>query len=315
MIKLMSQINMATGEPERQFKHIPVMLDEVITHLDLKAGGLYVDGTLGLGGHALGILNRIGPRGRVIGIDRDGQSLTEAGHRLGAYAHQCFFIKEDFRNMDKVLDQLQITHVDGILLDLGISSFQLDDTERGFSLRLDGPLDMRMDQESYISAYDLINSLSERELSLILKDFGEERWHKRIAKLLVDERAKKPIDSTKVLSQLIMKAMPFAARHAQERIHPATRTFQAFRIAVNRELEALEIALDKCIHYLRPGGRLVVISFHSLEDRIVKHKMQEWERYQQIKTLTKKPLRPSLHETELNPRSRSARLRAAEKIK
>ena len=291
--------------------HIPVMYREVVDLLNISPGALVVDCTLGLGGHTKMILERMGPQGKVIGIDRDNQSLAIAKENLGPAAGQCEFVHDDFRHIDRILSERGITQVDNILLDLGISSFQLNNPERGFSFKSDGPLDMRMDQESYISAYDLINSLSEQEISSILKNFGEERYHHRIARHLVERRTKSPFQTTQELSEAIVRSIPGHYRH--QKIHPATRAFQAFRIAVNRELEALEITLDKAVDYLRPGGRICIIAFHSLEDRIVKHKLRSYMQIGKIKLITKKPLRPTNEEVRENSRARSARLRVGER--
>ena len=292
--------------------HTPVMLKEVIEFLRLPAGGCLVDCTLGLGGHAEAAASALGEKGRIIGIDRDSDSLEVARQRLDKQPVRCDFVHEDFRKIDRILQDLGAARVDGMLFDLGISSFQMDNPERGFSLMSEGPLDMRMDQESAFSAYDLINSLSEKELSSILKVYGEERLHNRIARFLVAERGQHPIESTRDLKDIVLKALP--ARYKRQKIHPATRTFQAFRIAVNRELESLEIALDKCMGFLQPGARLAVISFHSLEDRIVKHKFRLLSQKGLLNIVTKKPLRPSDEEVQHNPRARSARLRVAERM-
>lgn len=291
--------------------HIPVMLNEVTEYLRPKAGGIFVDGTVGLGGHAQAILSLIGPGGRLIGIDRDAQALAVARENLAAYGGQWDLIHGNYCHMDGILADLHVRKVDGVLLDLGLSSFQLDHPERGFSFRAEGPLDMRMDQDSYISAFDLVNSLSEQEISSILRDFGQERWHRRIARLVVQQRSKKPIETTTELSSLVLRAVPY--RNRREKIHPATRTFLAFRIAVNRELEVLEAGLDKCIDALKEGGRIAVIAFHSLEDRIVKQKFRALAKAETLHLVVKKPLRPSAGESELNPRARSARLRVAER--
>ncbi len=293
--------------------HIPVMGEEVLEYLNPKPGDVIVDGTTGTGGHALEILKKIGPAGKLIAIDRDLESLNVAKARLQDFSSQCHFVHSDFRNVNKVLRDLNISRVDGMLFDLGISSFQLNNPERGFSLKAEGPLDMRMDKDTYISAYDLVNSLSEKEISSILKNFGEERWHQRIARFLVAQRSKTPIDSTADLRAAILRAIPSGLKH--QKIDPATRTFQALRIAVNRELEALEILLEHCLDCLKIGGRFCVISFHSLEDRIVKNKFRFFFQNHLVKLLTKKPLTPSEKEIEHNSRSRSAKLRALEKIK
>ncbi|HOW34820.1 MAG TPA: 16S rRNA (cytosine(1402)-N(4))-methyltransferase RsmH [Candidatus Omnitrophota bacterium] len=291
--------------------HIPVMLKEVLEFLNLKDGDCIVDGTVGTAGHSMNILTAVGPAGQLIGIDRDGDSLLVAEERLKSFAGRYRLVKDDFRNIDHVLDSLGIRQVNGMLLDLGISSYQLEDAQRGFSIKSEGPLDMRMDKNSYISAYDLVNSLSEGEIASILKNFGQERWHHRIASYLVKQRSKAPIESTQDLSDTVLRAIPH--RYQNQKIHPATRTFQAFRIAVNRELEALEVALDKAVDYLSPAARLCVISFHSLEDKIVKEKFLSFAKQGKVKLITKKPLRPSPDETNDNPRARSARLRVAEK--
>jgi len=292
--------------------HIPVMPEEVLKYLRLKTGSCIVDSTVGTGGHAFKILQKIGPKGYLICIDRDVDSLAFAEERLKGFTGSCSFIHQDFRHIDSILDDLGAHEVDGMIFDLGISSYQLENAQRGFSLQSEGPLDMRMDQNSYISAYDLVNSLSEREIASILKVFGQERFCNRIAHCLVKQRARNPIASTQELTNTVLKAVPHT--YKRQRIHPATRTFQAFRIAVNRELEALDVALDKCIPYLKKGARLCIISFHSLEDRIVKEKFRYFSKEHKLKIITKKPLRASEKEINENPRSRSARLRVAEKI-
>ena len=292
--------------------HIPVMLNEIIEYLRPKNGDIFVDGTIGLGGHSQVILKMLGKQGRLIGLDRDQKALALAKEKLEPFSSQSEFIYSNFINIDEVLDNLEISAVDGILLDLGVSSLQLDDPQRGFSLRVDGPLDMRMDQNAHISAYDLVNSLSEKEIVSILKDFGQERWAYRIARKIVENRVKNPIETTRDLRHIIMRAMPF--KRKRERKHPAIRSFQAFRIAVNRELEALEIALDKCIRYLKPYGRIGIVSFHSLEDKIVKEKFRSCSKEGKLKLVVKKPLRPSEDEVAKNSRSKSARLRIAERI-
>jgi len=293
-------------------QHIPVMLNEAIEHLALKPKSIIVDGTLGMGGHAAEILKSIGPEGLLIGIDRDELSLQKAEEHLKNYGGQCNFVHDDFKNLSSILSDNSVKRVDGILLDLGISSFQLDNNERGFGIRSDGPLDMRMDTDSHISAYDLINSLSENEIATILKDYGEEKFYNRIARKMVAERAKHPITTTGELRQVVLKSLPFKKKHY--RIHPATRTFQAIRIAVNRELESLEFATDDCISKLNVGGRLVVISFHSLEDRIVKQHFKNFAKLGQIRLIVTKPLRPTEQEILHNSRARSAKMRVAERL-
>lgn len=295
-------------------QHVPVMVKEVIESLRVQSDGVYVDATLGLGGHASTILNRTDFKGRVIGIDRDKESLAVAENNLCKYKDQCIFVHEDFRNIDVVLKEMKVAQVDGVVLDLGISSFQLDNPQRGFSLRNEGPLDMRMNQGKDVSAFDLINSLSEKEISTLLKEYGQERCHQRIARNIVKQRSYKPLETTQELTELVIKSMPHMKR-SRERIHPATRTFQAFRIAVNKELEAIEIVLDKCVQIMKVGGRIIVISFHSLEDKIVKNRFRHYAKSKDLNIVFKKPLRPSEEEVQENPRARSARLRVAERIK
>lgn len=293
--------------------HIPVMSQEVLEYLNLKPGAIVVDGTLGLAGHSVLMAEHIGDQGTLIGIDRDKSSIEVAKDRLHRFHGRLELVHDDYRHLDQVLTKMNILEVDAMLFDLGISSYQLDNPQRGFSFRQDGPLDMRMDQDSFISAADLVNSLSERELSNILKNFGEERLSHRIAHQLVNDRNKTPFESTHTLRESILKAVP--ASYQRQRIDPATRTFQAIRIAVNRELESLDCLLKKAIPFLKIGGRICVISFHSLEDRIVKMKFRELDQQKKIKILTKKPLVPTEQESYSNSRSRSARLRAAERIK
>jgi 16S rRNA (cytosine1402-N4)-methyltransferase len=294
-------------------EHKPVMVNEVIESLNLAPGKIILDCTIGTGGHSLNILKHILPKGKLIGIDRDNESLEYARNRLKDFSKNVILIHEDFRNLDKVLDSLKINKVDGMLFDLGVSSFQLESPERGFSIKINSPLDMRMDRSSFISAYDLINNLTENEISSILKTFGQERWHKRIAKYLVRERSFQPIATTGQLTSIVLKALPYTSRYS--RIHPATRTFQAFRIAVNRELESLEEGLEKSIEYLNVGGRNTVISFHSLEDRIVKNTFRKFSNEGRAKLIYAKPQRPQDKEVKSNPRARSAKLRTIEKIK
>lgn len=297
---------------EIKTNHIPAMLEEVMEFLDPKENDVVVDATLGLGGHAEAILKRIGPRGRLIGIDRDEQSLRMAKERLRPYLEQTHFVRGDFRDLDRILSGLGVTQVNGILLDFGISSFQLDDPQRGFSFQMEGPLDMRMDQNNPFSAFELVNSLPEEELAAILRDYGEERWHNRIARTIVRQRSMRPIATTSDLREVVLKAVP-SRKGRGERIHPATRTFQAIRIAVNRELESIDIVLKKCVDLLAPGGRIAVISFHSLEDRIVKQQFRALAQEGKVRLVVKKPLRPGEKECQENPRARSARLRIAER--
>lgn len=290
------------------------MLNEAINYLNLSPGKIAVDTTMGTGGHSKAILERILPGGRLIGIDRDAESLAVSRERLQGFSGSCDFIHGNFADIDTILKGLNIKKVDAILFDLGISTFQLQDPQRGFSFQNEGPLDMRMDKDSYICAYDLINNLNEEEISTILRNFGQERWHNRIAHLLVQEREKQPISTTTQLANIVMKSIPGRFRHSHYRIHPATRTFQAVRIAVNRELEILELALNKAIVALGKGGRIVVISFHSLEDRVAKWTFRKAQTDGLINIITPKPLIPRQEEIENNPSSRSSKLRVAERI-
>lgn len=301
--------------------HKPVMPLEALAALNLKPGRTIVDATLGIAGHSLDILKAISPGGRLIGIDRDEDSLVVAKERLDEFNNRLDSASRpvidiahgDFRDINKILNSLKVKKVDGILFDLGLSSYQLDSKERGFSFRYDAPLDMRMDKTSYILAYDLVNNLTEKEISDILWMFGEERWHNRIARYLVRERSNSPVATTGQLRDIVVKAIGRSFSPGQ-RIHPATRTFQALRIAVNRELEALDEALASVPELLKKGGRVCVISFHSLEDRIVKHNFRENSLKGIYKIITKKPLEASDDETAKNPRSRSAKMRAASRL-
>jgi 16S rRNA (cytosine1402-N4)-methyltransferase len=294
--------------------HTPVMLKEVLQYLNIKTGQIIVDATVGLGGHSKMIAEQLGENGVLVGLDRDQESLATARQNLREYSDRIRFSYGNFSDLDTALKNLNISRIDGILFDLGISSFQLGDAERGFSFQSDGPLDMRLDRNSYISAYDLLNNLNEEELSQLLKTFGQERWHNRIARLLVQERQRHPIATTGQLSSIVVSAIPTRFRRFHYRIHPATRTFQAIRIAVNRELESLEAAITKAIGLLNPGARICVISFHSLEDRIVKFTFKKFAQDGAIKIITPKPLTPCESETKDNPRSRSAKFRVAEKL-
>lgn len=298
----------------KQRFHTPVMLDEVLDYLDLKPGQTIVDATIGTGGHSLKILERIMPEGRLIGIDLDEESLAIAKERLRSFGDSCRFAYGNFVNLDSILTGLNIKKIDGILFDLGVSSFQLEDPARGFSFQNEGPLDMRLDRNSYICAYDLVNNLNQEEISTLLWAFGQERWHNRIARLLVEEREHRPIATTSQLSNIVVNAMPYRYRYRYHRIHPATRTFQAIRIAVNRELETLEAAIEKAINFLGKSAKICVISFHSLEDRIVKLSFRRNASSGLINTITPKPLIPKETEIRENPASRSAKLRVAEKV-
>jgi 16S rRNA (cytosine1402-N4)-methyltransferase len=294
--------------------HIPVMLPEVLEYLKLAPGQTIVDATLGTGGHALEILKRITPGGRLIGIDRDEDSLAICRQRLSQFQSSFELVHANFMDLDQVLEKLGIEKIDGIIFDLGISSYQLKDAERGFSFQEEGPLDMRLDRTSYISAYDLVNNLNENEISHLLWTFGQERWHNRIAHLLIEERRNEPIATTKQLANLVMRAIPHRYRKSYYRIHPATRTFQAVRIAVNRELEILENAIRKAVAILSKHARICVISFHSLEDRAIKHTFRALKADGIIDIITVKPLTPTASEVEANPSSRSSKFRVAERL-
>ena len=292
--------------------HIPVMVREVEELLNVKNGATVVDCTLGLGGHSHMIARLIGPEGRLIGIDQDAEAIEKAREQLKGFGGRLDIVKNNFRKLDDVLGVLGVSEVDALLFDLGVSSLQLDDAARGFSFRSDGPLDMRMDQDIPISAFELINSLSEEEIANLLWRYGEERFSRRIASTIVRARSARAIETTKELVDVILRALPY--RVSRDGVHPATRSFQAIRIAVNQELDVLAMALDAAFRHVKVGGRICVIAFHSLEDRIVKEKFREFAHKGSAALLTKKPLRPGDAEAEANPRSRSARLRAIERI-
>jgi 16S rRNA (cytosine1402-N4)-methyltransferase len=294
---------------ERQ--HYPVMYREVLNLLDLRQRRIVVDCTIGVGSHAYKIMEVMGRDSFLIGIDRDQDSLSVANQRLKSFAGRFVLIKGDFSDLAKILGKLNINRVDAFLFDLGISTYQLSNPQRGFSFLNEGPLDMRMDKDSFLSAYDLINNLSEGELENIFKKFGEERYSRRIAHFLVEVRKKEPIATTTQLARMIKEIIPQSSRYYK--IHPATRVFQSLRIAVNRELEALKAGLSEAISFLNKGGRIAVISFHSLEDRIVKHLFRNYYTEGALNIITKKPLEPSDLEKAENPSSRSAKLRVAEK--
>ncbi|MFH1678753.1 MAG: 16S rRNA (cytosine(1402)-N(4))-methyltransferase RsmH [Candidatus Omnitrophota bacterium] len=292
--------------------HKPVMYKEILEYFKLAPGMTVVDATVGCGGHSIKILEGIMPGGRIIAIDRDGESLEIAKIRLAEFREAVHLVHGNFRDLGSILGMYKIDKVDAILFDLGVSSAQLSNPERGFSFQLDGPLDMRMDRTSFIQAYDLINNLNEEEISSLLWSFGQERFHNRIAHRLVSERQKAPINSTSQVASIIMKAMPRHYRFG--RIHPATRSFQAIRIAVNRELEALNDGIKMAVDLLNPGGIIAVISFHSLEDRVVKLNFRSARSEEKLKIITPKPLQPQEEERADNPSSRSAKLRVAERI-
>ncbi|MBE7024433.1 MAG: 16S rRNA (cytosine(1402)-N(4))-methyltransferase RsmH [Ruminococcaceae bacterium] len=305
------------------FHHTTVLKKETVDGLLVREGGIYVDMTLGGGGHSEEILRR---GGNVIGIDQDSVALRAATERLGPFGNRFTPVKRNFREIKAVLREQALEAVDGVLMDLGVSSPQLDDAERGFSYMQDAPLDMRMDRENAFSAREIVNGFSEEELESIIREYGEERWAKRIASFITEARKKKTIETTGELVQIIKAAVPKGAR--RDGPHPAKRTFQAIRIAVNSELDVLETALADAIDVLRPGGRISVITFHSLEDRIVKNTFQtaaagcicpkEYPvcvcgKKPTVRIETRKPILPGEEELEENPRARSAKLRIAEK--
>lgn len=293
-------------------RHIPVLVEEVMDLLGCGPHKSYIDATLGGGGHALEILRRSSPDGVVIGIDWDEEAIGEAKRALVPFGDRIKIFRENFIRLPDLLEALNLSQVDGILLDLGLSSLQLEKKERGFSLKGEGPLDMRMDQRIDRTAADLLNELSFQELESTLLKFGEERWAKRIAKAVVIEREKKRVETTQQLRQIVYRAIP--RRFHSRKIDPATRTFQAFRIRVNRELENLRKMLETGWTFLKGGGRMCVISFHSLEDRMVKETFRRLDKDGVMREITKKPVTPSEVERRRNPRSRSAKLRCAERV-
>ena len=308
------------------FHHISVLLNECIEGLNIRPDGIYVDGTLGGAGHSFQIAARL-KDGKLIGIDRDQVALKAAGERLSVYGERVQLVHSNFCHMAQVLKALNIQGVDGILLDLGVSSPQLDDGQRGFSYMVDAPLDMRMNSADSLSAHTVVNTWSQEELKRILYNYGEERYAPQIAAAICRKRAEKPIETTLELVEIIKNAMPPAA--LREKQHPAKRSFQAIRIAVNDELGAVEQIMADAVELLNPGGRLCIITFHSLEDRIVKLGMQDAAKgctcppnfpvcvcgkKPKVKLITKKPIVASDEELEENPRSRSAKLRICEKI-
>jgi 16S rRNA (cytosine1402-N4)-methyltransferase len=293
------------------YAHLPVLIEQVIEFLDPHPDGIYVDCTLGGAGHALKILERSSPTGRLIGIDRDGEAIEEAHIRLKPYEARTTLIHGNFSDLRDILRELNISKVEGIVMDLGVSYQQLIDEKRGFSFQSEGPLDMRMDRTQRETASKLINTLSGEELEGILRRYGEGRWGRKITKAIVRHRQKTPIVTTTQLRDIISSAVLKPPR----RIHPATKAFQAIRIAVNDELNNLEKAIRDGIPLLRSGGRLCILSFHSLEDRIVKESFRQYEKLTGLITIiTKKPIAPSKGEISENPRARSAKLRVAERV-
>lgn len=288
------------------------MVEEVVEYLRCEPRGVYVDATLGEGGHAEEILKRSAPHGILIGIEWDEEAIEEAKRKLEPYGRRVRIFRENFIHLQELLREEKIEEVDGILLDLGLSSLQLEKAERGFSFQKEGPLDMRMDRRTQQTATDLVNHLSVAELEKMLKEFGEERWAKRIARAIVMEREKEPIRTTQALRKVVHQVIP--KRFHSRRIDPATKTFQALRIKLNKELENLKRILDSGWQVLRKGGRFVVLSFHSLEDRMVKEAFGRLEKEGRMKIVTPKPISPTLSERIENPRSRSAKLRCAERL-
>ena len=309
-----------------EFKHVTVLLNEAVDILDIKPEGIYVDGTLGGAGHSLEIVKKL-TSGKLICFDQDINAISAAKEKLKDFMDKTILVHSNFENLREELNKLGIETIDGFLVDLGVSSHQLDVPERGFSYMQDAPLDMRMDNNAELSAYDVVNTYSEAELKRVIKDYGEENWSARIAKLIVERRATMPIRTTFELVDAIKAAIPKKMR--DENQHPAKRTFQAIRIEVNRELDVIEKTLLAAVDMMNEGGVLAVITFHSLEDRIVKNVFKKLQysctcppefpvcicnSKQIVEIITRKPILPSENEVEMNPRSRSAKLRAARKL-
>ena len=321
-----ARYNMTDHVRNPEDEHVPVMAEEVLSLLQCKPGGIYVDGTVGLGGHAQTILERIQPGGQLIGIDRDKESLERVQERLKGFSSSLRLVHDNYKNLPLILNNLVSGPVDGILLDLGVSSYQLLSPERGFSFQSEVPLDMRMDRTQQWTAADLVNKLSESELADLIYRYGEERLSRRIAAAIVHERSRAPITRCSQLADLVSRVLRVRGHRG---IHPATRTFQALRIAVNEELEGLEEFLTEAFGFLRPGGRMVVIAFHSLEDRIVKRVFRRLAgqcvcdappelctcpRRVSAYLVTPRPMTPGPEELASNPRARSARLRSLEQV-
>lgn len=310
-----------------KFYHVPVLLQEVLEGLAIREDGTYVDCTIGGAGHSLEILRRLGPRGRLIGFDQDEEALAAAQQRLAPFLDQVRLVRTNFQRIAQVVDELQIGPVDGVLMDIGVSSHQLDEAERGFSFHQEAPLDMRMDRSNPVSAAVVVNQWPEEELARVIWEYGEERWAKRIAQFIVQARERAPLRTTTDLVDVIKAAIPAGAR--REGGHPARRTFQAIRIAVNDELGVLQRGLEGALQVLAPKGRLAVITFHSLEDRLVKQTFARWVnpctcppeapvctcgKKPLVRHVTRKPVTASPAELEANPRARSAKLRVVEKL-
>ena len=311
-----------------EFNHYSVLLNETIENLNIKPDGIYVDGTLGGGGHAYQVASRLSEKGRLIGIYQDADAIAAAGERLKEFGDKITIIRSNYANMKEELHRIGVEKVDGIVLDLGVSSFQLDTPERGFTYRDENaPLDMRMDDRQSLTAKDIVNGYSEMDLYRIIRDYGEDKFAKNIAKHIVQERAKKPIETTGELTEIIRASIPMKVQVTGG--HPAKRTFQAIRIELNKELEVLQNNLDDMIDLLNPGGRICIITFHSLEDRIVKTNFKRNEnpctcpsdfpvcvcgKKSKGKVVTRKPILPSEEELEVNSRSKSAKLRVFERV-
>ena len=309
-----------------EFNHVSVLLNECLEGLNIKENGIYVDGTLGGAGHSSEILKRLSNEGRLIGIDQDTDALKAAKERLKNYSNVTF-VHSNFSSIENVLNNLNIDGVDGILMDLGVSSYQLDEGERGFSYMKDAPLDMRMNRDNDFSAYNVINEYSEEDLYRIIRDYGEEKFARRIASFIVENRQEKNIETTLELVEIIKSAIPAKAR--REGPHPAKRTFQAIRIEVNSELSILNKTIEDGVGKLNKGGRMAIITFHSLEDRIVKNKFRDLAvscrcpkefpvcvcgEKAKVKVISRKAIEPTKEEVDINPRSRSAKLRVIEKL-
>ena len=309
-----------------EFNHISVLLNECLEGLNIKENGIYVDGTLGGAGHSSEILKKLSNEGRLIGIDQDTDALKAAKERLENYSNVTF-VHSNFSSIENVLNNLNIDGVDGILMDLGVSSYQLDEGERGFSYLKDAPLDMRMNRDNDFSAYNVINEYSEEDLYRIIRDYGEEKFARRIASFIVENRQEKNIETTLELVEIIKSAIPAKAR--REGPHPAKRTFQAIRIEVNSELSILNKTIEDGVGKLNKGGRMAIITFHSLEDRIVKNKFRDLAvscrcpkefpvcvcgEKAKVKVISRKAIEPTKEEVDINPRSRSAKLRVIEKL-
>lgn len=308
------------------FKHQSVLLEETISNLNIQPDGIYVDGTLGGGGHAFHVCSRLSEKGHFIGIDQDGAAIEAAGERLKPFGDKVTIVRSNYSDMKQVLQSLGVSGVNGIVLDLGVSSYQLDTAERGFSYRENAPLDMRMDQRQEKTARDIINGYSEMELYRIIRDYGEDKFAKNIAKHIVRARQEKPVETTDELTDIIKAAIPMKFRAVGG--HPAKRTFQAIRIELNQELEVLRGHLNEMVELLDDGGRICIITFHSLEDRIVKNIFRKCEnpcecppsfptcvcgKKSMGKVITRKPILPSEEELEINPRAKSAKLRVFER--